>query len=199
MERWWRRMEMRLWREGVGDGRRRRRGGVAMQRIFCFPSNSVPFSSPVPSVRRAESQSHLGLDGKHTMTAAVSQTNMSLSHRRNRDDEEDAQMISNTLDQMTTLEALTYSQGCQTSRVVLAAFGISASFMSLMEWVRGQFFLIAFHKCHPKLNQDSSSRWTCKYKCCGTTRRAAGSKVSYADEHKGWIQRHWRQGGSQGR
>lgn len=104
-----------------------------MQRIFCFPSNFVPFSSPFPSVRRAKSQSHLGLDRQHTMTAAVSQTNVSLSHRRNRDDEEDAQMISNTLDQVTTLEAMKYSQGCQTSHVVLAASDISASFVSLME------------------------------------------------------------------
>lgn len=51
MERWWKRMKMRgCWGEGVvaGGRRSRRRGSVAMQRIFCFLLNSAFLFSSHP-------------------------------------------------------------------------------------------------------------------------------------------------------
>lgn len=79
------------------------RGGVVVQRVFCFLGNFMPFFSPSPSVRRAECQSHSGLDEKHKTTAAVIQTDASLRQRRN-GDEEDVQKIGHASDQRTTLE-----------------------------------------------------------------------------------------------
>lgn len=68
MKRWWKRLETGRWEGGGGWG-----GGVLSCRgYFVFCLISCP-SSPSPSLGCAERQSHLGLDGKHKMTAAVSQ------------------------------------------------------------------------------------------------------------------------------